>query len=70
MNCPSSVVGVTDHLKSTFALFQHFLPRFFDKAVEVYEEMEQKEGDAFNENVGCHGIWKVIYSQGTKSNFL
>ena len=51
MNCPSSVVGVTDHLKSTFALFQHFLPRFFDKAVEVYEEIEQKEGDAFNENV-------------------
>ena len=26
--------------------------------------------DAFNENVGCHGIWNVIYSQGTKSNFL
>ena len=27
--------------------------------------------DAFNENVGgCHGIWKLIYSQGTKSNFL
>ena len=26
--------------------------------------------DAFNENAGCHGIWKVIYSQGTKSNFL
>ena len=25
---------------------------------------------AFNENEWCHEIWKVIYSQGTKSNFL
>ena len=26
--------------------------------------------DAFNENEGCQETWKVIYSQGTKSNFL
>lgn len=44
-----SVVGITDHLKSTFSLFKYYLPRFFDKAMQIYKEMENE--DALSENV-------------------
>ena len=44
-----SVVGITDHLKSTFILFKYYLPRFFDNAMQIYREMENE--DALSENV-------------------
>ena len=39
-----SVVGLTSHMKSTFKLFEAYLPSFFRGASNYVEETEQKEG--------------------------
>ena len=40
-----SVVGLTSHMKSTFKLFEAYLPSFFSGASNYVEETEQKEGE-------------------------
>ena len=40
-----SVVGLTSHMKSTFKLFEAYLPSFFRGASNYVEETEQKEGE-------------------------
>ena len=50
-----SVVGLTAHMKSTFKLFEAFLPKFFYGASKFVEETEEKDGDNFNSMVNHYG---------------
>ena len=47
-----TVVGITDHLKSTFTLLRHYLPLFFDNALKIYQELE--DADDLSENTDLY----------------
>ena len=67
-----SVVGLTSHMKSTFKLFEAYLPSFFRGASNYVEETEQKEGEveSINNLNFNSGIQTKRSTTLTKHNFV
>ena len=45
-----SVVGITHHMKFTFLLFEYYLPRFFNNAMTLYEDLEIEHSKKIYDN--------------------